>query len=58
MPADATWAERWEKRSKDHGKPNQVAGWNADDTGSTLKPEAYQALGGPWNDGKDPAEKG
>ena len=55
IPADATWADRWEKRSKERGKPNQVAGWSAGDTGSTLKPDTYQELGGPWTDGKDPA---
>ena len=30
-------------------------GWTADDTGSTLEPEDYQKLAGPWTDGKDPA---
>jgi predicted dehydrogenase len=53
--ADATWAERWEKRSKERGKPNQIIGWNAGDTGSLLHPEAYQKLEGPWRNGKDPA---
>jgi predicted dehydrogenase len=54
--ADATWATRWEERSKKRGKPNQVIGWQAGDTGSLLTPPDYQKLEGPWIDGKDPAE--
>jgi predicted dehydrogenase len=54
-PADNTWATRWEKRSKQRGKPNQVAGWNAGDTGSLLHPPEYQKLEGAWVNGKDPA---
>ena len=54
--ADASWAGRWEARSKKRGKPNQVAGWRGEDQGSTLTPEAYQKLGGPWINGRDPAE--
>ncbi|HEX5270410.1 MAG TPA: Gfo/Idh/MocA family oxidoreductase, partial [Gemmataceae bacterium] len=42
--ADASWAKRWEERSKKREKPKQVMGWNADDKGSTLHPEDYQAL--------------
>jgi predicted dehydrogenase len=57
--ADASWAQNWEKRSKARGKPNQISGWNAGDTGSLLEPDekerAYLRLGGPWIDGKDPA---
>jgi hypothetical protein len=53
--AGSGWAERWEKRSKARGKPNQVFGWSAGDTGSTLHPPAYQTLAGPWTNGKDPA---
>jgi predicted dehydrogenase len=53
--ADASWAKRWEERSKKREKPKQVMGWNADDKGSTLTPEAYQKLAGPWTEGKDPA---
>jgi predicted dehydrogenase len=55
VEADASWSTRWEKRSKERGKPNQIIGWTGGDKGSTLKPEDYQALGGPWTDGKDPA---
>lgn len=58
VPANASWAERWEARSKKRGKPNQVAGWAAGNTGSTLEPEEYQKLEGPWVGGKDPAEAG
>lgn len=55
--ADTGWAARWEERSKLRGKPNQVIGWKAGDTGSLLEsPEYNQKLEGPWVDGKDPAE--
>ncbi len=54
--ADASWASRLEARSKKHGKPSQVMGWHAGDTGSVLVAEDYQKLAGPWKDGKDPAE--
>lgn len=54
-PADATWAERWEKMSKERAKPRHVPGWKAGDTGSLLEPPAYMNLAGPWIDGKDPA---
>jgi predicted dehydrogenase len=53
--ADASWSRQWEERSKNRGKPNQVIGWKAGDTGSLLEPPAYQKLAGPWIDGKDPA---
>jgi predicted dehydrogenase len=56
VPADASWAAKWEKRSKARGKPNQVIGWHADETGSLLEPPDYQKLAGAWVDGKDPAE--
>jgi predicted dehydrogenase len=57
IEADASWAARWEARSKKHGKPNQIAGWHGGEKGSTLHPEDYQKLGGPWLHGQDPAEK-
>jgi hypothetical protein len=53
--ADSSWAQAWEKRSKSRGKPNQISGWKAGDTGSLLEPPDYQKLAGPWHDGKDPA---
>ena len=55
VDGDGTFSASWEKRSKERGKPNQVPGWTAGDTGSTLKPPEYMKLGGPWIDGKDPA---
>jgi len=49
------WAKKWEALSKERGQPKHVPGWHAGDTGSTLKPEAYMTLAGPWVGGKDPA---
>jgi len=51
-----SWAKRWEALSKERASPRQVPGWHAGDKGSTLRPEAYQQLAGPWLDGRDPAE--
>jgi len=56
VPADASWASRWEARSKKGGKPNQIIGWHGEDAGSVVQPPEYQKLGGPWVNGKDPAE--
>jgi predicted dehydrogenase len=56
VEADSSWATRLEERSKKRGKPTQIIGWKAGDTGSLLTPPAYQKLEGPWVDGKDPAE--
>lgn len=53
--ADASWASRWEKRSEARGKCNQIPGWKAGDTGSTIHGEDYQKLAGPWKNGVDPA---
>jgi predicted dehydrogenase len=55
IQADASWATRWEQRSKQRGKPSQIDGWRGGNAGSTLEPPAYMALAGPWIDGKDPA---
>jgi predicted dehydrogenase len=54
--ADASWAARWEERSKLRGKPNQVMGWKAGPTeGSTVQSPIYnQKLEGDWIGGKDP----
>lgn len=49
------WAKKWETLSKERGAPKHVPGWHAGDTGSTLKPEPYMTLAGPWVGGKDPA---
>ena len=54
--ADASWAQRWEKRSKNRGKPNQVIGWRGGDAGSVIVPPDYMKLAGPWHNGKDPAD--
>jgi predicted dehydrogenase len=54
--ADESWSARWEKRSHERGKPEQVAGWHAGVEGSLLELPDYQKLEGPWVDGKDPAE--
>jgi predicted dehydrogenase len=56
VPADASWAKRWEARSKQRGKPNQITGWTGGESGSLLEPPAYQKLEGPWINGKDPAQ--
>ena len=49
------WAKKWETLSRERGAPKHVPGWHAGDTGSTLKPEPYMTLAGPWVGGKDPA---
>jgi len=49
------WARSWEKLSDERGLPHHVPGWQAGETGSTLTPNAYQRLAGPWIDGRDPA---
>jgi hypothetical protein len=55
VKANGTFSKSWEKRSKERGKPNQIQGWTAGDTGSKLLPPDYMKLAGPWVDGKDPA---
>ncbi|WP_165072480.1 Gfo/Idh/MocA family protein [Paludisphaera rhizosphaerae] len=56
VSADSAWAARWEERSKLRGKPTQVMGWKAGETGSLLVPPEYQKLEGAWVDGRDPAD--
>jgi hypothetical protein len=58
VPADASWAERWERRSHERGRPNQINGWQGGTRGSTLSPPEYMRLAGPWNNGQDPATRG
>ena len=53
--ADGSWSQRWEQRSRQRGRPSQILGWNAGDSGSVLEPPDYMKLAGPWIDGKDPA---
>lgn len=55
LAGNGSWASKWEARSKMRGKPNQIMGWQAGDTGSLLEPPEYQKLEGAWTDGKDPA---
>jgi hypothetical protein len=47
--------EKWEELSKQRAKPMQVPGWVAGDKGSTLRPDKYMELAGPWAGGKDPS---
>jgi predicted dehydrogenase len=56
ITADASWARRWEQRSHDRGQPNQIMGWQGGDSGSVVVPEEWQRLGGPWVNGRDPAD--
>jgi predicted dehydrogenase len=55
VTSNGSWAARWEKRSKERGKPTQIIGWQGGDKGSTLQPPEYQKLEGAWVNGKDPA---
>ena len=55
--ADESWAKKWEKISRERGKPNQVMGWHSGTEGSLLQAPDYQKLEGDWVGGKDPAEK-
>ena len=50
------WADKWEKRSAERGKPNHINGWKAGDYGSTLEEPDYMKLAGPWKEGKDPSD--
>ncbi|MDP6444112.1 MAG: Gfo/Idh/MocA family oxidoreductase [Pirellulaceae bacterium] len=52
---DASWANQWEQRSHERGKPNHIAGWQAGDYGSVLEEPPYMKLAGPWTNGADPA---
>ncbi len=52
---DDSWAKKWEGLSKQRAKPMHVPGWSAGDTGSTLRPDPYMDLAGPWVNGVDPS---
>ena len=52
---DPGWAAKWEQMSVAGAKPNHIPGWKAGDFGSLQKAPEYMKLGGPWEDGKDPA---
>jgi hypothetical protein len=56
VPADSNWASRLERRSRERGRPSQVAGWAGGDRGSVVIPPDYQRLGGPWTNDRDPAD--
>ena len=53
---DSSWAQAWEDRSRQRGKPSHIAGWRAGDHGSTLEEPDYMRLAGPWTNGQDPAK--
>ena len=53
--ADKSWATRWEQRSKQRGKPEQIIGWNGGNSGSFLEAPDYMKLAGPWANGQDPS---
>ncbi|HMP58190.1 MAG TPA: Gfo/Idh/MocA family oxidoreductase [Gemmatales bacterium] len=55
LPGNGSWSEGWEKRSQARGKPNNIIGWEAGETGNTFVPPDYMKLAGPWVDGRDPA---
>jgi predicted dehydrogenase len=57
VPADESWASKWEQRSKKRGKASHIIGWKGGDTGSKLNPPEYMDLAGPWTGGQDPAQK-
>jgi len=53
---DPGWAAQWEEMSKARAEARHIPGWTAGDYGSTLREPEYINLGGPWIDGKDPAD--
>jgi predicted dehydrogenase len=55
---DASWAARWEQRSRERGKPEHIPGWKAGDYGSTLENPPHMALAGPWLNGQPPGAAG
>ena len=57
VEADSSWASNLQARSKKRDKPSHTIGWKGGNSGSFLTPPKYQALEGPWIDGKDPADK-
>ncbi len=54
---DTSWAQRWEKMSKEHAAVKNIPDWQGGDKGSKLYPREYQKLAGPWINGVDPAAK-
>jgi hypothetical protein len=56
VTADGSWSQRWERRSRERGQPNNIQGWTGGNRGCTLEPPEYQRLAGPWTNDRDPAE--
>jgi predicted dehydrogenase len=56
IEADSFWATQWERRSRERGHANQIAGWAGGNSGSFLVPPDYQRLEGPWVGGRDPRQ--
>jgi predicted dehydrogenase len=52
---DASWAQGWEKMSRDRAAAKHIPNWNGGDQSSKLYPREYQKLAGPWINGIDPA---
>ena len=52
---DNSWAQRWEKMSKERAKPTNIPNFHGGDEMAKLYPKEYQQLAGPWIDGVDPA---
>jgi predicted dehydrogenase len=52
--ADASWAQGWEKMSKERAAAKHIPNWKGGD-GGKLYPREYQKLAGPWINGVDPA---
>jgi predicted dehydrogenase len=52
---NTSWAQRWEKMSKERASVKHIPNWKSSDDGGKLYPKEYQKLAGPWIDGVDPA---
>ncbi len=52
-----SWAQHWEKLSKERAAVQNIPNWRGGDKGSKLYPREYQKLAGPWINGIDPASK-
>ena len=53
---DPGWAKQWEQLSASRGAPRHIPGWTAGEYGSKLVSPDHMRYGGPWLNGKDPAE--
>jgi predicted dehydrogenase len=54
---NASWAKKWEAKSRSREKPNHIPGWAGGDTGSLIKDPDYMKLAGPWVNDADPGLK-